>query len=498
MTLRLFAFPVQLAVLVAGSLGASGARAARPEGVVAVPEPDPEGIANGQVAMSCAWPTAVAVTDTNGTLCTGSLVHPRIVMYAAHCGGGDKKILFGQKIATPFKSLSTDLCLANPDYAGVSDQEHDWAFCRLASEVTELPITPVMYGCETAMVQEGQTIAVTGFGITSDDDDGGVKNWGLTPINNVHSMTVDVGGFGDPGICPGDSGGPALLRYPDGSWHVLGIASTLTGNCGGEGTHSLAWNAVPWIEQESGIDITPCHDVDGTWNPTHRCAGFYADEAGVGHGDFTTWCPGTPASGSSVTCGAAFDAVPDDTPPTVTITAPLSGSFPDLSSLMTDIEIDAQDGDGWGVVAVRIKVNGAEQPVSDKDAPYAFPVQFPKGMYELIAVAEDAAGLIAESQPVVLEIGMDEEPVDTTTNGETGESGATGTPGETDAPDVTGEVPTTDASNGEGPGSTTTPITATDPPMSGEDGCGCRSQPPAYSALWLLALLVRRRRSVHA
>jgi hypothetical protein len=317
-------------------------------------------------------------------------------------------------------------------------------------------------------------------------------------------MSVDVGGFGDPGICPGDSGGPALLRYPDGSWHVFGIASTLTGNCGGEGTHSLAWHAVPWIEQESGIDITPCHDSDGTWNPTHRCTGFYAGEPGVGHGDFTQWCPGTPANGSSATCGAAFDAEPDDTPPTVTITAPLSGSFPDQSSLMTTIEIDAQDGDGWGVVEVRIKINGAEQPLSDKYAPYAFPVGFPEGTYELIAVAEDAAGLIAESVPVVLEIGASEAPDETTTGGsasetgETGETGETNAPGETDAPLETGEVPTTDASNGEGSGSATTPITSTDPSMTGEDGCGCRSQPPASAALWLLALLVRRRRSVHA
>jgi hypothetical protein len=76
---------------------------------------------------------------------------------------------------------------------------------------------------------------------------------------------------------------------------------------------------------------------------------------------------------------------------------------------MTDIEIDAHDGDGWGVVEVRIKINGDEQPLTDKDAPYAFPVQLPKGTYELIAVAEDAAGLIAESPPVVLEIGVVED-----------------------------------------------------------------------------------------
>jgi MYXO-CTERM domain-containing protein len=325
----------------------------------------------------------------------------------------------------------------------------------------------------------------------------GSRTGGLTPIHDVNNMSVDVGGFGDPGICPGDSGGPALLRYPDGSWHVLGIASTLTGQCGGEGTHSLAWNAVPWIEEESGIDITPCHDVDGTWNPTHHCTGFYAADAGVGFGEFADWCPGTPRSGSGTACGPAFDSQPDNTAPVVTITAPMSASFPDMSSLDTKIEITADDGDGWGVVEVRVKINGDEQPLTATDPPYAFNVNFPKGTFEIVAVAEDAAGLIGESPPVVLEIGVVETP--DTTAGPTSETdGETGAPEETGTPEETGDVPTTDASNGSiaDTGATMTAVTATDPAMEGEDGCGCRSQPPASAALWLLALLgVRRRRS---
>lgn len=497
MRTRFTVIPVSLALMVAASLGAPGASAAPAEGVLAAPGADPEGIANGQEVMACGWPAAVAVTGS-GALCTGSLVHPKVVMYAAHCGGGNKKILFGQSAVTPSQTIGTQLCMTNPGYGGVNDQEHDWAFCVLDRAVTEIPTTPVVYGCETGMIQPNAMVAITGYGLTMEGGDAGVKNWGMTPIHDVHMMSADVGGQGDPGVCPGDSGGPALIRYPDGSWHVFGIASTLTGQCGGEGTHSLAWNAVPWIEEESGIDITPCHDVDGTWNPTFHCTGFHSAEPGVGFGVFGEWCPGTPRSGSGAACGAAFDAEPDNDPPVVTITAPASESFPDQTSLMTKIEIDAQDGDGWGVVQVRVKINGDEQSLTAEEPPYAFNVKLPKGTFEIVGVAEDAAGLIGESAPVVLKIGVVETPetTDGSATGETAESGETGGQGETGAPEESGDVPTSDGSDPSAATSVTTPITTTDPEMEGEDGCGCRSQPPASAALWLLALLgVRRRRA---
>jgi hypothetical protein len=493
---RIPAFSVSLALTAAALLGAPARAGAAPaEGVVAIPEPDPVGIANGQVAMMCAWPAAVAVTS-NGALCTGSLVHPRVVMFAAHCGGGNKKALFGQQVALPFKTIGTSKCMTNPSYGGVNDQEHDWAFCVLDQEITEIPITPVVYGCETEIVTPGRMAAITGFGITFEGGDAGIKNWGLTPIQDVHSMSADVGGGGDPGICPGDSGGPALVQYPDGSWHVFGIASTLTGQCGGLGTHSLAWNAVPWIEEESGIDITPCHDVDGTWNPTHHCTGFYAAEPGVGYGEFGTWCEGTPANPSSKTCGSGFDAQPDNTPPTVSITTPVSASYPDMTTFKTVIEIDAQDGDGWGVAEVRLKINGAEQPGGDKSEPFGFEaVQFPEGIFEIVAVAEDAAGLVGESPPVVLMIG-DVEPPDPTTGG----SSETGTAETGDADSSTPTSGGSDPGDGSATNATlTAPLTTTDPMADEDGGCGCRSQPPASAALWLLAWVgIRRRRDPRA
>jgi hypothetical protein len=459
------------------------------EGLADVP-PEALPIHGGQPVGTCGWPTAVGVVGGN-SLCTGTLVHPRVVMYAAHCGGGNKSITFGSTINPASKTVGTELCMTNPGYGGVNDQEHDWAFCRLEEAVTEVPITPVVYGCETEIVWEGQTAAIVGFGIEQDGGDSGEKNWGLTPVRGVFGMSADVGGLGDPGICPGDSGGPAFVRYPDGSWHVFGIASTLTGQCGGVGTHSLAWGAVPWIEEESGIDITPCHDVDGTWNPTHRCTGFFSAEPGVGVGEWSTWCPGTPKNASSKTCGAAFDAVPDNTPPTVTITAPASGEFPDLDSLMTSIEISADDGDGWGVAVVRVKINGKLQALEDADAPYAFAVKFPAGSYELIGVAEDAAGLTGESAPVTLRIGPQPLPDDTSSgDAETGAPTSSG-----DAESGTSS-PTDDPGDPSGPDTTlTTAPGATTTPAEGEDeGCGCRTRTPASAPLWLLALLVCVRR----
>jgi len=137
------------------------------------PLPTPQGIYGGAEVDSCAWPTAVAVTSNNG-LCTGTLVSPWIVVYAAHCGGGPKKIRFGEVSDVPKKSMDAS-CTAYSGYNGVNDQAHDWAYCVLEAPVRDLPLTPVLYGCETKVLGSGDEIAIVGFGANQGTSGAGRK-----------------------------------------------------------------------------------------------------------------------------------------------------------------------------------------------------------------------------------------------------------------------------------------------------------------------------------
>ena len=464
--------PLSLSALLGASAFALVAASSTPAHA-GVPDRDDDGqtprIFGGTPVEGCAWPTAVAVQN-GGSLCTGTLVHPQVIMYAAHCGAFNTKIRFGEDLATA-RTVTPAFCETNPGYSGVaSDQPNDWAFCKL-DEAIDLPITPIVFGCETSALYPGAEVAIVGFGNNQGTSGAGTKRWALTTTNGINeSMNIGtVGGSGQPSVCSGDSGGPSFVRFPDGSWHAWGIASTVSGACGGLGTHSLMQGAVPWVEQRTGFDLTPCHDADGTWNPTGACQGFYAAEPGVGHGEWVSpWCDGTPANGASATCGDGFDAVPDEEPPVVDITNPSYGDvFTELPATL-NIEISAVDT-GWGIKEVRLEINGQDIGVSDQVAPYTFAgATFPDaGVYELVAVAEDYAGLIGRSDVVAVGVGDVEVP-DPPTGEEGGEAGTAG--GET----------------GEGG----------DPNADGEGGCACNASPNGapLGSLALFGLLALRRR----
>ena len=439
-------------------------------------DPDPL-IYGGTPVQSCGWPSTVSMQGN----CTGTLVAPQVVMYAAHCGAGFSSVRFGESIqGGPGFSAATEFCRTHPSFNGNNLGDGvDFAFCKLQQPVTDVEITPILMGCETSILVPGEEVTVVGYG-NADNGPYGVKREVTTTINSVGNEAY-VGGNG-VGACNGDSGGPVFIHLReeiggDDTWRVFGVTSWGPQGCLNGAHFGLMHKAVEWVEGEVGIDITPCHDVDGTWNPNIECR-FFPKEPMLGHGSWPACGPG-PAGGFSAICGEPAGG-PDDAPPIVELTAPASGSVfesdPNTGTAEVAITATADDGDGWGVQEVRLVINGQEvQNGADTFAPYEWPGAFNAGQYTITAIALDYAGNEAESAPIYFGVDMDAPEPPPEEEGDDGE-GEDGDGGE----DGTGSGGNLDGDE-----------------SAGEKGCGCTSADPrntAWAVFGLLGLAVFRRR----
>ncbi len=411
---------------------------------------DPSPIVGGSVVAECGWPNVVAL----GGACTGTLVHPRVVVYAAHCGGGSEVAFAENAIDGPIRTAATTFCKQFPREDGQLGR--DFAFCVLEEPQLGLPIVPPLMGCEVAQLTEGAEVVVVGFGL-DEDGMGGIKRELTTTFHRIENDEAFIGGGGKD-ACSGDSGGPAFLRVPDpgggpDTWRLFGIVSHGDLECL-EGTwYGLMHVGMEWFESESGFDLTPCTDADGTWNPGPRCTDFPVELADA-DGRWPEGCHTSSLAGPGQTCGEPFDFSVDDVPPQVELTRPAEAieldTDPDRGSAAVVIEVEASDPGGWGIDEVRLLIDGVSIPSGfDGAPPYTFEANFPPGVYEVAAVAIDLAGNTASTEWVT--VAVDE------------------------------------------------PLPSPPPPLEDavEDGCGCRSTPDgpveAGTALMLLLLGWRRR-----
>jgi MYXO-CTERM domain-containing protein len=275
-------------------------------------------VVGGTLATSCQWPTALSVRG-----CTATLVHPKLVTLAAHCLGGDvpTEVLFGEDAGRPARRIAVETCKSYPDFVlGKTDV----AYCTLATEVRDVPPTPIIMGCETDLLQVGAELTLVGFGFTTANavDKSNLKRWADVDIRRFVSgeKGLEVG-MGPATSCLGDSGGPLYAKLSDGTFRAVGAGSLtriVDGECAPPAFYTLLHKFVGWMETSSGLDLTPCHDADGTWNPGPDCGGF-ATAADLSNGGWTDGCNAGATSGASAMCAPSADGGIDANPLTVPV-----------------------------------------------------------------------------------------------------------------------------------------------------------------------------------
>ena len=486
--------------------------------------PDTQTIAGGQTVTPCGWPSVVVVRG-NGYLCTGNLIAPEIVATAAHCievMEPNTRVYFGDTANSAQEKVPVEYCVSSPEFVSNGDGTipfsqvgNDWGFCKLAAPVTDVEPIPPIYGCELELVQPGATIVRVGFGKETLATNQFFKRWVETTIvsipfldDNGWPKQLSEGGGGQ-GTCPGDSGGPSFIRIPgEDTWRMVAIQSTqpiedTQGNpieCGTEPNNTAVISqGVALIENHSSVDVTPCHALDGSWDPTFACSGF-VQEPGQGGGTWNAGCHTGPLAGFSVSCGEPFDALhPDLTAPNVAIVEPPGPvELPWDGDVVTiPVVVEADDSDGWGMSHVELIILDAQTrqelaSFTSNAEPHAWDPGFPQGSFLIKAIAHDLAGHTAETPTRPISIGVLPPETD---DGETGIAEDDDGAGESSS----GAVDPSSTDGGDaGRGGTDGGGESSDGSGAAESsgGCSCRTTPDTSDRLaWLgLVLLLARRR----
>jgi hypothetical protein len=366
-----------------------------------------QGITGGAQTQACAWPAVVALGG-----CSGTLVHPSLVVYAAHCGTAMTEARFGTDSFAPTRVAEVSDCRAYPG-AQLGDGS-DLAYCVLREPVLDVQPARILAGCEVAALLPGAAAQIVGFGVDTTAGEFGTQRAASTRVARVTAGELFLDSS-ESDTCRGDSGGPVFIEVPsaEGSseLRLAGVTSAgSSGECGQGVGHYINLSAkLAWLESSSGIDVTPCFDGE-TWKPTPACLTVPgtlpliqdAHQAPAGQAsaaDFS--CPMPAEAELSSTCGAPFALPPDAVPPTIELVGIDGDSLVHQLAygeqyLALKLALQVED-DGWGVAQVDITLLGADGTQlferQDQVAPYGIEeLRVPPGTFELLVEARDYAG----------------------------------------------------------------------------------------------------------
>jgi hypothetical protein len=241
----------------------------------------------GTPVASGAWP-AVAWLD-NG--CSGVLLTPGLVVFAAHCGTRVRRVWFGDQLKVHLDERTrtasaeeeagvefadVEKCQSHPEWGFGSG--NDIAYCLLESfPIPQSAIVPPLLECERDALVPGATVTLVGYGLSEDDVVPGTKRSVIAAIDEVgRELRI---GDAEHGTCAGDSGGPALIARGDTEnpdWRVAGVLSSgiASEDCG-VGYYTDLTTMVSWLEAASNGTLSTCASNERT------CGGSGLDAEGV-------------------------------------------------------------------------------------------------------------------------------------------------------------------------------------------------------------------------
>lgn len=171
-------------------------------------------------------------------LCSGTLVGDNVVLTAAHC-------LSAGRVEVSFTSPSgAELARLEP-VRTTTHPTRDVAIVELPASVVELGVVPIAID-ESGGVAANDWIQIAGFGVTETGSVGELR-FVATSVIELTDRTFRVSAEGRAAACFGDSGGPALVRDPEGALVVAGVLSFGSRSCGDSDEYERVAPAAAWI-----------------------------------------------------------------------------------------------------------------------------------------------------------------------------------------------------------------------------------------------------------